>query len=128
MGGTSTISGGKLCLRIDPRVPTLSGCAASRGAGVQPGAHLDAERLDRVADRHRAADRPLRAVEHREEPVARCVHLAAGKRTSCASNSRSAARTSSRACPANGASSPSLLNVESPKPVVLQYNSRHFYW
>ena len=25
MGGTSTISGGKLCLRIDPRVPTLSG-------------------------------------------------------------------------------------------------------
>jgi hypothetical protein len=79
MGGTSTISGGKLCLRIDPRLPTLSGCAASRGAGVQPGAHLDAERLDRVADRHRAADRPLRAVEHREEPVARCVHLAAAK-------------------------------------------------
>ncbi|AGB23842.1 hypothetical protein Mycsm_03549 [Mycobacterium sp. JS623] len=30
MGGTSTISGGKLCLRIDPRVPTLSGCATFR--------------------------------------------------------------------------------------------------
>jgi len=24
MGGTSTISGGKLCLRIDPRVPSSS--------------------------------------------------------------------------------------------------------
>ena len=40
-------------------------------SGVQPGAHLEAERLHRVADRHRAADRPLRAVEHREEAVAR---------------------------------------------------------
>ena len=48
-------------------------------AGVQPGAHLDAERLHRVADRHRAADRSLRAVEHREEAVSRCVHLAASK-------------------------------------------------
>ena len=46
-------------------------------AGVQPGPHLDAERLHRVADRHRAADRSLRAVKHREEAVARCVHLAA---------------------------------------------------
>jgi hypothetical protein len=36
-------------------------------AGVQPGAHLDAERLHGVADRHRAADRSLQAVEHREE-------------------------------------------------------------
>jgi hypothetical protein len=35
MGGTSTISGGKLCLRIDPRVPTLSGCAASRGPTIK---------------------------------------------------------------------------------------------
>ena len=47
--------------------------------GVQPRPHLDAERLHRVADRHRAADRSLRAVEHREEAVARCVHLAAAK-------------------------------------------------
>jgi hypothetical protein len=35
MGGTYTISGGKLCLRIDPRVPTLSGCAASRGPTIK---------------------------------------------------------------------------------------------
>src|SRR5258705_9823305 len=35
MGGTSPISGGKLCLRIDPRVPTLSGCAASRGPTIK---------------------------------------------------------------------------------------------
>jgi hypothetical protein len=48
-------------------------------AGVQPGAHLNAERLHRVTDRHRAADRSLRAVEHRQEAVARCVHLAAPK-------------------------------------------------
>ena len=48
-------------------------------AGVQSGAHLDAERLHRVADRHRAADRPLRAVEHREEAVTRRAHLAAPK-------------------------------------------------
>jgi hypothetical protein len=33
-------------------------------AGVQSGAHLDAERADRVADRHRAAERSLRTVEH----------------------------------------------------------------
>ena len=46
-------------------------------SGVQPGAHLDAERLHRVTDRHRAADRSLRAVEHREETVSRRVHLAA---------------------------------------------------
>jgi|SRR5271166_1817376 len=48
-------------------------------AGVQPGTHLDAERLHRVAKRHRAADRSLRAVEHREETVTRRVHLAAPK-------------------------------------------------
>jgi len=39
-------------------------------AGVQTGAHSDAERLNRVAYRHSAADRTLRAVEHREEAVA----------------------------------------------------------
>jgi hypothetical protein len=44
-------------------------------AGVQPSAHLDAECLRRVADRHRAADRSLWAVEHREEAVTRGVHL-----------------------------------------------------
>jgi hypothetical protein len=38
MGGTSTISGGELCLRIDPRVPTLSGCAASRGPTIKANA------------------------------------------------------------------------------------------
>jgi precorrin-3B synthase len=48
-------------------------------AGVQPGAHLDAERLHGVADRHRAPDRALRAVEHREEAVPGGVHLAAPK-------------------------------------------------
>ena len=48
-------------------------------AGVQPGPHLDAKRLHRVADRHRTADRSLGAVEHREEAVARCVHFAASK-------------------------------------------------
>ena len=48
-------------------------------AGVQPGAHLDTERLYRIADRHRAANRSLRAVEHREETVTRRVHLAASK-------------------------------------------------
>jgi hypothetical protein len=48
-------------------------------AGVQPGPHLDAERLDCVANRHGAADRSLRAVEHREEAIARRVHLAAPK-------------------------------------------------
>jgi hypothetical protein len=48
-------------------------------AGVQPGAHLDAECLQGVSDRHRAADRALRAVEHREKAIARCVHFAAPK-------------------------------------------------
>jgi hypothetical protein len=39
-------------------------------AGVQSSPHLDAERLHRVADRHGAADRSLRAVEHRQKAVA----------------------------------------------------------
>jgi len=46
-------------------------------AGVQSGAHLDAERMHRVADRHGAADRPLRTVEHCEEAVTRCVYFVA---------------------------------------------------
>src|ERR1700722_13687675 len=46
-------------------------------AGVQTGAHLDAEDLHRIPDCHRAADRSLRAVEHREETIARRVHFAA---------------------------------------------------
>ena len=48
-------------------------------AGVQPGAHLDAERLHRVADRHGAADRSLRTVEHRQKAVTRRAHLTAPK-------------------------------------------------
>ena len=44
-------------------------------AGLQPGAHFDAQRLHCVTDRHRAADRSLRTVEHREETVARRVHF-----------------------------------------------------
>ena len=48
-------------------------------AGVQPGAHLYAERLHRIANRHRATDRPLRTVEHRKEAVTRRVHLATSK-------------------------------------------------
>jgi hypothetical protein len=42
-----------------------------------PGAHLDTQRLHRVTNRHGAADRPLWAVEHREETVTRGVHFAA---------------------------------------------------
>jgi integrase len=48
-------------------------------AGVQPSPHLDAECLYRITDRHGAADRPLRAVEHREEAVSRGAHFAAPK-------------------------------------------------
>jgi hypothetical protein len=44
-------------------------------AGVQPGTHLAAERLHRVANCHGAPNRSLRAVESREEPVAGCVDL-----------------------------------------------------
>ena len=47
--------------------------------GVQPGPHLDAERLHRVADRHRAADRSLRAVEHRKESVSCGADFAAAE-------------------------------------------------
>ena len=46
-------------------------------AGVQPGAHFYAECLHGIADRHRTADRSLRAVEHREEAVSGRVHLTA---------------------------------------------------
>jgi hypothetical protein len=56
MGGTSTISGGKLCLRIDPRVPTLSGCAASRGPTIKANTvpllvtrHIRFRRIGRLA-------------------------------------------------------------------------------
>src|SRR5262249_43521675 len=48
-------------------------------AGVQPGAHGDAQRGHRVADCHRAADRALRTVEHRQKAVARRIHLPAPK-------------------------------------------------
>ena len=60
-------------------MPPMSFAADLALTGVQPGPHLDAERLHRVADRHRAADGSLWAVEHREEAVSRCVHLAAQK-------------------------------------------------
>ncbi len=56
---------------LSPRTYTL--------ASVQPGAHLDAERLHRVADRHGAADRSLRGVEHCEETITRRVHLTTSK-------------------------------------------------
>jgi hypothetical protein len=42
---------------------------------VQPGTHLDAQSLHSVTNCFGATDRSLRAVEHREETVARCVHL-----------------------------------------------------
>ena len=74
-GPASALTRAPMCTR-DPADVIAADLAL---AGVQPGAHLDAERLHRVADRHRAADRPLRAVEHREEAVARRVHLAAPK-------------------------------------------------
>ncbi len=48
-------------------------------AGVQPGAHLDAEGLHRVSNCHGAADRSLRAVERGQETVAGGVHLAAAE-------------------------------------------------
>lgn len=48
-------------------------------AGVQPGAHLDTQNLHRIANRHRAADRSLRPIEHREEAITRAVHLTAPK-------------------------------------------------
>src|SRR6187200_2858519 len=48
-------------------------------AGVQPGAHLDAECLYGVADCHGAADRSLRAVEHRQKAITRGVHLPASE-------------------------------------------------
>jgi hypothetical protein len=47
--------------------------------GVPPGTHLNPQRVHRVADRHGAADRSLRAVEHRKEAVSRGVHLAAAE-------------------------------------------------
>ena len=46
---------------------------------MQPRAHLDAEGLHCIANRHGAADRSLRAVEHREEAVTRGAHLAASE-------------------------------------------------
>ncbi len=52
-------------------------------AGVQSGADLDAEGVHCVANCHGAADRSLRAVERREEAVARGVHLTAAEAVSC---------------------------------------------
>src|SRR5919106_2682415 len=44
-------------------------------AGMDPGAQLQAQRLRLQDDRPRARDRPGGAVEPREDPVARAVHL-----------------------------------------------------
>ena len=57
-------------------IPPIVSAADLAFAGVQTGAHLDVERLHCLADRHGAADRSLRAVEHRQEPVTSAVHLA----------------------------------------------------
>ena len=48
-------------------------------AGVQPSAHLDAQRGHRVTNRHGAADRSLGTVEHRQEAITRSVHLTTPK-------------------------------------------------
>src|SRR3954468_6198585 len=47
--------------------------------GMQPRAYLDTQRAHCIPNRHRAADRSLRAVEHRKEAVTRCAHLTAPK-------------------------------------------------
>ncbi|OBF85362.1 hypothetical protein A5791_02310 [Mycobacterium sp. 852002-51163_SCH5372311] len=47
--------------------------------GVQPGAHLQTQGLHRIANRHRTADRALRAVEYRQKPVTGGVDLATPK-------------------------------------------------
>src|SRR6476620_9884966 len=75
LGPASALTRAPMCTAIPP----MSSPADLALAGVQPGAHLEAERLHRVADRHVATDRSLRAVEHRQEAVARRVHLAAAK-------------------------------------------------
>ena len=68
---TSTSLGPASALTRAPMCTAIPDVVAADLAlsGVQPGANLDAERLHRVANRHRAADRSLRAVEHRQEAV-----------------------------------------------------------
>ena len=58
--------------------PPRCRCPDFAFAGVQPGADLDAECLHRVANCH-GTDRSLGSVEHREETIPRCAHLAAPK-------------------------------------------------
>ena len=65
-------------------------------AGVQPGAHLDAEGLHRIADRHGAADSSLRTVEHREKAISDVFTSRPRNRTSCDRTTASCA--SSSAC------------------------------
>ena len=65
-------------------------------AGVEPGAELDAERLDGLPDRLRAADRARRPVEAREEAVARGVDLAAPVAGEQAADDALCSRISSR--------------------------------
>ena len=79
---TSTSFGSRECAdaRADVHADAADVVAADLAfAGVQPGAHFDAECLHGVADRHGAADRALRAVEHGQEAVSRGVHLAAAE-------------------------------------------------
>lgn len=48
---------------------------------MQPHPHLNTQGLHRVPNSHGAPDRPLRTVKHRQEPIARSIHLASPKPT-----------------------------------------------
>ena len=120
---SSSRSASSVGLRHHTRAPMctpMSSPQTSHSSVCSLGAHLDAERLHCVADGHRAADRALRAVEHREEPVSGDVRLAARKRVSRARTRRV---SSSSACqsqvtdvsgPAGTACTPSGIPVGMP--------------
>ena len=79
--------------RGDPRAdvdgdPAYLGSGQLALAGVQAGPCLHADRADRGADRLAAADRPGRAVEHREEAIAGGVDLAAAEALELAAHER----------------------------------------
>src|SRR5262249_49318454 len=59
--------------------PTYGAARDLALAGVNACANVEPERLQRVADRARRADRPARTVKRREEPVACRVDLVAAK-------------------------------------------------
>jgi hypothetical protein len=73
-GPASALTRAPMCTAVPP----MSSPRTSHD-GVQSGTHLDAEGLHRVTNCRGGADRSLRAVEHRQEAVARRVHLAAPK-------------------------------------------------